>query len=237
MLIFFVITWVYEKYQQIKLEEEKEKEGDVWDEITKMEKYNNPGKYASMINKSIQGSKPIDGVERRFISSDKYKYEDMSAKNRQDNVEARNFQNQTMRGKGLSAGQIQSYGAQNAAQYYSNAERINAAENERRYKTDQANVDLGNRDKQTNLSLANQYDGIERQQKAVRQKYKDASYSDFAKLAQLNEQQKYMMNKDRKMFLRDKATLPFLGTKNMKVGPDGIRYIKDENGEFKAVDE
>jgi len=212
-------------------EKEKEEEDNIWDEITKMEKYNNPGKYASMINKSIQGSKPIEGAERRFITSDKYKYEDMSAKDRQDNVEARNFQNLSMRGKGLSAGQIQSYGAQNAAQYYGNAERINAAENERRYKTDQANVDLGNRDKQTNLSLANQYDAIERQQRAVRQKYKDASYSDFSKLAQLDEQAKYMQNKDRKMFLRDKATLPFLGTKNMQIGPDGVKYIVDADGQ------
>ena len=44
-----------------------------------------------------------------------------------------------------------------------------------------------------------------------------------------------MMNKDRKMFLRDKATLPFLGTKDMKVTSDGIRYIKDENGNFSVA--
>ena len=210
-------------------EKEEEKEEDIWDEISKINRYNNPGKYASMINKSIQGSKPIEGVERRFITSDKYKYEDMSAKDRQDNVEARNFQNQTMRGKGLSAGQMQSYGAQNAAQYYSNAERINAAENERRYKTSQANVDLGNRDKQTNLSLANQYDAIERQQRAVKQRYKDTATSDWTKLSQLDEQQRYMMDKDRKMFLRDKMTLPYLGTSRFKPGYDGIQYIPGDD--------
>ena len=208
---------------------------DPWDEITKIDRYTNPGKYASMINKSIQGSKPIEGVERRFSNSDKYKYEDMSAKDRQTNVEQRNYQNLSMRGKGLTAGQIQSYGAQNAARYYGNSEGINQRENQKRYEIANANVDLGNRDKQSNMALANQYDAIERQQRGVQQKYKDASYSDFSKLAQLDEQQRYMMNKDRKSYLRDKATLPFLGTRNMKVGPDGIRYIKDENGEFQEV--
>ena len=83
-------------------------------------------------------------------------------------------------------------------------------------------------DKIKNLTFANQYDDIERKQKAVQQRYKDSSVSDYAKLSQLDEQKQYMMNKDRKNFLRDKATLPYLGTKDMKIGKSGIYYIKDE---------
>lgn len=221
-----------ERKAREKKEREEAEAQKTWDEITKMEEYNNPGKYASMINKSIQGSKPIEGVERRYLNSNKYKYEDMSAKDRQANVEQRNYQNLSMRGKGLTAGQIQSYGAQNNAQFYGNAEGINARENQKRYEIANANVDLTNKDSQTNLSLDNQYDAIERQQRAVQQKYKDSSYSDLAKLSQLDEQKKYMMNKDRKNFLRDKATLPYLGTKDMKIGKSGIYYIKDEDGNF-----
>jgi len=221
----------YEEYQKrVKAVEKGEEVSDgqkTWDEITKMEKYNNPGKYASMINKSIQGSKPIEGVERRFSNSEKYKYEDMSAKDRQTNVEQRNYQNLSMRGKGLTAGQIQSYGAQNNAQYYGNSEGINQRENKKRYEISNANVELTNKDKQANTALANQYDAIERQQRGVQQRYKDASYSDFSKFAQLDEQKQYMMNKDRKMFLRDKATLPYLGTNKFGVTPDGVKYKSD----------
>ena len=207
---------------------------DPWDEITKMEQYNNPGKYASALNKAYVGNKPIDEVERRYVNSDKYKYEDMSAKDRQANVEQRNYQALSMRGKGLTSGQIQSYGAQNARQYYGNEEGINAREYAKMKGIANENVNISNKDQSTNLALANKYDEQDAMSEAVRQKYKDAAYSDYAKLSQLDEQKKYMMNKDRKMFLRDKATLPFLGTKDMKVTSDGIRYIKDENGNFRA---
>ena len=208
---------------------------DPWDEITKMEQYNNPGKYASALNKAYVGNKPIDEVERRYVNSDKYKYEDMSAKDRQANVEQRNYQALSMRGKGLTSGQIQSYGAQNARQYYGNEEGINAREYAKMKGITNENVNIGNKDQSTNLALANKYDEQDAMSEAVKQKYKDAAYSDYAKLSQLDEQKKYMMNKDRKMFLRDKATLPFLGTKDMKVTSDGIRYIKDENGNFSVA--
>lgn len=205
------------------LEEKEDEEKDIddeyaayrrqaWQDINTIEERNNPLKYSSMINKMGQGTKAADKVTRRFYTPEEQEYIDRSAAKRRANVEERNYENLISRGKGLSAGQKQSYAGQIGSRYLAKDEAINETEAQRADAIAKGNVDARNVAKQYNITLANKYDEQDDMNEAVRQKYLDAAYSDMSKFAMLDEQKRYMMDRDRKRNLMNMMTPGLLGT-------------------------
>jgi hypothetical protein len=207
---------------------------DAWEDINTIENRRNPLKYTSVINKMIQGSKPADLVKRRFYDPEEQEYVDRSEAQRQANIARANAARLTSRGSARSLGQRQAYESQIGSQYLSEAERINEAEARRADAIASGNVAARNAAEQFNLNLANQYDMYDDQARAAKQKYLDVAASDVSKLAQLEEQKRYMMDRDRKKNKMQMASVGLLGTPNFSFDPNDpfdVRY-KKKKGSF-----
>ena len=204
---------------------------ELWEEINTIEDYSNPLKYASMINKGVQGMKPIDEVERRFMNPEMDKYVDTSAKQRQNIIEDRNYQSNKLDGKGLSAGQQQSYNRQIGTKYVSNNEEIENLEFKKRNAIESGNVAKRNTAQEGNITLANQYDAYDDQAKGKRQAYRDQAISDLSQFA-LNDEKKRMQEaRNRKQYKIQEARMRMMGTNNYRYNAnplDGSRYYSEE---------
>jgi len=201
---------------------------EAWEEIHNIDEHNNPLKYASVANKIAKGSEAIDPVERRFYTPDRYEYEDRSASDRRATTEQRNYATQQLRGKGLSVGQQQAYQNQIGSRYLNQMEGINEREAQRQDNVDAQNVALMNQAEMSNLQLANQYDTFDDQAEAARQRYMDEAMSDVSKFAQLDEQKRYMMDRDKKRNMMQMGTVGMVGTGDFGYDPNnpfvGVKY-------------
>lgn len=194
-----------------------------------MKGINSVAKYASVGNNIYQGLQPIDRVERRFYTPDDIKYQDRSETSRRAATEQRNAANRSVRGRGISAGQAQSYATQTGARYQKVMDQINEGE-ARRYDTIQNfNTNQRNRSRQTNLQLANQYDMQDAQAEAVRQRYMDTGLSEISTLAQIGEQRQGMRNRNAKQYEIDEMRLNFMNQwfPNFGIDKEKVSYRKD----------
>ena len=169
----------------------------------------NPLKYASAINNVVQGIKAIDPVERRQYTPTQETYRDYSQQARRDLTEQRNFQSGQLRGKGLSAGQQQSYNQQIGNQYARRVGDINSQEVQRRDSVQNRNLQRYDQGQMTNLGLQNQYDDQDAQARAVKQRYFDQGVTDTSQLAQLDEQAGWMKRRNDKQYEMDKMRLGY----------------------------
>lgn len=208
-------TQVERRYSQADVDND-----ELWNDINTIEEYNNPLKYASSLNKGAMSLKDTDKVERRFVTPEEVEYEDRSATQRRTTAEQRNFETQRLRGKGLSAGQVQAYGNQIGSRYLRANEAINEREAARQDGIDASNVGVRNQAELTNLNLANKYDMEDDQADAAKQKYRDEFYSDVSKHAMVDEQGKYMRSKNRKQNKVAQATARMLGTTEFGFDPN-----------------
>lgn len=207
----------------------RKRNDELWEEINTIENYDNPLKYSSMINKGIQGSKSIDRVERRFMTPEEDKYVDTSAKQRQNIIENRNYQSNKLDGKGLSAGQQQSYNRQIGSKYISDNEQIENTEFSKRNAIEKGNVAKRNTAQEGNIKRANQYDTFDDMATGKKQEYKDQMYSDMSQLALNNEKQRRAEARNRKQYLVQQATINSMGTKDYEYEDNplqGSRYKK-----------
>jgi len=189
--------------------------------------YVNPLKYASVYNNLQAANSPIDRVERNYFIPDTLEYQDRSDSLREANLENRNFmsrasQNTTNR-TGFTGQQRQI-----GAGYMRQAETINEREAARADQIDQYNTTAMNEARRYNIDKADMYNSQDDQAEAVRRGYRDIAYSEISQLAQLNEQAKYMRNRNAKQDAMQKATLPLIGTSDMNAEqrPDGSLEVK-----------
>lgn len=203
-------------------------DGISMDELTQIKNRNNPLKYSSALNNLIQGTKPYDRVTRRYYTPDEFKYEDRSQAQRRAVTEQRNFASQQLRGKGLSIGQQQGYQGQIGARYLRGQEAINEREAQRADQIDYMNTNSFNESRRFNLNLANTYDDLDARNKAARQAYNDQFYSDVSTLAQIDEQRKYIMDRDNRAFGMDKVRMGLMGDiyPNYTISPNDLGNVK-----------
>lgn len=192
----------------------------------------NPLKYASAAHNIYKGMQPAETVERRNIQSDRYKYEDHSERARAENVENRNFQTRTLQGRVGRSGSLGT-SAQTSSQYLKQSEAINANENRQRYAIDQANTNLANQDKQTNLQLNVQADDKDAQNRAAKEAFTGTGLAEVSELAQLGEQRNYMKSRDAKADARDQQVIDngYISSTRYNIGDDGkVQYKKHKKG-------
>lgn len=202
------------------------------------EKANKVLKYSSIVNNLITGQKPIEEISRRFYNPENLRYTDRSAYDRRSIAENRNFQMGSLRGKGISAGQQQSYAGQIGSRYLSANERANQLETQRFDTTRNYNIAQRNQAALQNLGLSNQYDDIDRQSKAVRKRYSDVGLSELATIAQVNEQRDYMKARNKKEDERDQKVLNSMRTRDYYLDEDwntiyGEKPVKKDKASLK----
>jgi hypothetical protein len=142
-----------------------------------------------------------------------------------------------MRGRGLSAGQAQSYASQIGAQALRANAQVNDREAQRYDAVNNANIQGSNQAKAMNTQMASRYDEIDAQNRAAKQKYGDQGILDIANFGQVNEQKRYMMDRDKRAFEIQEETLPFLGTGNYEASrdEDGVlrpKYIRTQGVDY-----
>lgn len=183
-------------------------------------------KGANIINNLAQSMKKPDRAVRRTIKSDMLQYEDgskpqLNAINQANSLETANAVSMS----GGNAGNVR---ANRNAAYARKINRTNEVinnETQRKIAINNQNVAIKNADKQTNLNLANGYDEIDAQNKAVKDNYRNAATKEMAMLGQANEQKRYQMKRDVKMDKRDESVLPLLSSSDYEP-------TKDANGNF-----
>ena len=188
----------------------------------------NPTKYLSAINNLYQSAQAPELTERRFYNPEDMQYKDMSAAQRAAITEQRNTNMGNLRGRGLSAGQTQSYASQIGAQAVRQNAQVNDREAQRYDSVNNANIQGRNQATAMNTQMASRYDAIDAQNRAAKQKYGDQGILDVANFRQVDEQKRYKMDKDKRAFDIQEETLGFIGTGNYDVE-------RDENGRLKKV--
>ena len=180
----------------------------------KIEDRSSPLRYANVLNNLLVGSKPADRVTRRYYQPEELKYKDRSASDRRASTEKRNYQSSLMRGKGLSAGQQQSYSSQIGSRFLAENEAINEREARIADQIDQYNVQGRNQAKMQNIGLANQYDAFDDQADASKQAYTDAAMSETSDLAESKTRDAYKRDADRRAFFIQNKSIPLASTGN-----------------------
>lgn len=168
-------------------------------------------KYANVARNLYKGLEDPDVTTRRYSSPEELGYEDRSYAQRSAITEQRNAGQQSLRGKGLSAGQMQGYNRQLGANATRANQQVNEREAQRADSISQYN--LGNRNKASdmNLQLANQYDIQDLQNKASQQRYMNTAFSEVGQLGQINERQRYAQDRDERLMKNDLATAKLMG--------------------------
>jgi hypothetical protein len=204
------------KKQKKEKKEKKEKKTD----FTQIRTRTAPLKYANILHNLAKGTEAAEKTYRRFTTPEQLDYRDMSAAQRRAVREQRNAEQQMLRGKGLTAGQQQSYLSQAGGRYAGRMEDINEREAQRASAVDQYNVAQRARAGEMNLNLARQYDVEDAQNRAARQRYLDTAFAETSTLAGIEEQADYMRDKDRRMFDIQEKTIPLIGTKDFQYSAD-----------------
>jgi len=171
-------------------------------------KYSNGvAKYASVANTLMQSSKDIEGVNRRNMKSKAQKYVRDTEKEERDILESRNAAASRMRGKAMSAGQANAYSSNLQRNADKAKEDVNARERAAQRAIEAQNINRENQDQATNLQLENQYDDIERRQRAGKDAYRDTGFKGISEHAMVNERQKYQESLDQKKMDREDEIL------------------------------
>lgn len=202
--------------EKTKTKEEKEDYSDI-------KNRNNVMKYSNMLYNSAMGSKKVDEVNRRYVDSEDYKYQDTSNTLRKSVDTNANAARLAARGSRLSSGQSLSLQNQISASSQSAMEQINEREYAKRLDVSNLNTAQRNQNKGTNLNLSNTYDEQDAQNKGARQAFQSEAARDMTKLGQLEEEKRYLMDKDKKQYKMDKYKTSLMDDfyKN---------YTIDENG-------
>ena len=175
-------------------------------------------KYSNVLHNLKRGKEELSGVNRRFQYPEEFDYVDRSSRDRNAALEA--MRSGQIRGKGLSASQSTAYNRALGNQYANRMMDINQGELRRRDVFDQQNVQMRNQAGMTNLQLANQYDTIDRQQKATRDAYTDTAYSELSEQQRFDTLDRSMKERNRRQYEMDRKTLPLLGTQDYRVTED-----------------
>ena len=138
-----------------------------------------------------------------MLSAEQARYSDISDSARKDVIENRNFAAGQMRGKGLSAGQQQSYSSQLGAQANRQMERINSLENNRYQQIQLANMQNRSQANQYNTAASERYDIADAQNRAVQDRYLDEAAKEVSSMAERDLLNKYARARDNKAFKRD----------------------------------
>lgn len=182
----------------------KDKEGEKEENYSDIRNRNNVMKYSNMLYNSAMGSKKVDTVNRRFLTSEDYKYQDTSNTLRKSVDTNANAARLAARGSRLSSGQSLSLQNQISASSQSAMEQINEREYAKRLDVSNLNTSQRNQNKGTNLNLSNTYDEQDAQNEGARQAFQSEAARDMTKLGQLEEGKRYLMDKDKKQYKMDK---------------------------------
>jgi len=192
-------------------------------EVPIIEENENPLKYTNVLNNIIQGTKTPEKSTRRYYTPETLQSIDRSYAIRNAIIEERNAEKESLRGKGLSTGQQQSYMGQIGGRYLGKMEEVNEREAQRSDEMQKYNAANRMQAAQSNLGLALQYDTQDAQNRAMRQNYINAAAQETAQIGDISEQRNYMIQRDNKDYQMEKTRFKYLGTENMKpeLGSDG----------------
>jgi len=209
--------------------------------IPTMKNRQDPTKYASAISNMIQGAAPAERTERRSYTPNDMRYKDMSAEQRAAIVEQRNASLGSLRGRGLSAGQEQAYASQIGAQAIRESGKVNALEAQRYDQVNNANIQSRNQAGAMNTQMAARYDEIDAQNRAAKQAYTDQGIKDISQFGQVNENKRYMMDRDAKAYAMQDKALDLTGSEHFKIENKenwgNVVYKQDEaTGEYKPTE-
>lgn len=166
------------------------------------------GKYASIANNLVQGLKPAEKVKRNYVRSNTIGYNDMSDPARRESRSAMKGQIDNARNlSGGSAGNARSNAANAYAQNADRIDRINQGEAARFDAVAEKNTQIKNQDKFFNAQVDAQADDMEARNRAAKQSYIDTAMADVSTVAQINEQTKYMKQRDAKADAMDEKQL------------------------------
>ena len=216
-------------------------------EVPTIEENQNPLKYVNVLNNIVQGTKTAEKTTRRYFTPEKLNAVDRSYAIRNAIIEERNAERESLRGKGLSAGQQQGYMGQIGSRYLGKMEEVNEREAQKADEIQKYNAASRMQAAQSNLGLANQYDTQDTQNRAMRQNYINAASQETAQIGDISEQRRYMIDKDNKDYQMEKIRYKFTGTENMKPEldsngqptgrytfrkSDGKQIVLDKNGKI-----
>ncbi len=192
-------------------------------EVPIIEENENPLKYTNVLNNIIQGTKTPEKSTRRYYTPETLQSIDRSYAIRNAIIEEREAEKESLRGKGLSVGQQQSYMGQIGGRYLGKMEEVNEREAQRSDEMQKYNAANRMQAAQSNLGLALQYDTQDAQNRAMRQNYINAAAQETAQIGDISEQRNYMIQRDNKDYQMEKTRFKYLGTENMKpeLGADG----------------
>ena len=192
-------------------------------EVPIIEENENPLKYTNVLNNIIQGTKTPEKSTRRYYTPETLQSIDRSYAIRNAIIEDREAEKESLRGKGLSVGQQQSYMGQIGGRYLGKMEEVNEREAQRSDEMQKYNAANRMQAAQSNLGLALQYDTQDAQNRAMRQNYINAAAQETAQIGDISEQRDYMIQRDNKDYQMEKTRFKYLGTENMKpeLGSDG----------------
>lgn len=173
----------------------------------------NAGQYVNVAHNLIEGSKTPGKVERRYITAQEQEYHDMSAPQRRDIAENRNYMVQAS-GNNVNSSVSQGRQSQIGAQAVNQREDVNAREAGAQRQIMGNSIDTRNKVGEANVQLANQYDDTDAREVGIKQDYTNRGMADAAKYAELGVQRRYMKSRDDREWEMDKEKLASGNTKN-----------------------
>lgn len=171
-------------------------------------------KYANIARNLYKGLEEPELSTRRYFTPEELDYSDRSYSQRSAIAEQRNAGQQSLRGKGLSAGQMQGYNRQLGANALRANQEVNEREAQRADSISQFNLSSRNTANNQNLQLANQYDIQDLQNKASQQRYMNTAFSEIGQLGQINERQRYAIDRDKALMKNDLNKAKLAGSKH-----------------------
>lgn len=180
----------------------------------------NPMKYASSAYNTMKGLEPAEQVTRRNFYQEPYDYKDLSHSQRSAVQENRNYMANLADNRVDRMGSLGTLG-QISAQHLRQMEGINENEANREFQVNNMNTDLRNRSNSVNFDWANRYDEMDAMNRAAKERYLGTATTEMAELGQVNEQKKYMQDRNRKQYEMDQKTLGIMGTNNFQYNPNG----------------
>ena len=176
----------------------------------------NPLENANIINNLVQGTKPAERVNRRYITPESQQYRDRSYTMRNAIGEMRNANTKAVQSHGMSVGQEQSNLSQIAVQSLERLDQVNEKEAQRNDQVDYMNVSARNQAGQTNTQLANQYDMQDAQNRGMKQNYVNQAALDVTNKAIRDTSTNYQIKRDNAEYQMEGTRLKYTGTGNFK---------------------